>query len=196
MTWCADLNKVSLRNEIKEKIRLLDDEYISSSDLQIAKNVIALPEFLEAKRVFIYHSIGREVDTKRLMAFCDARGKPYALPRVFAGGVMDFVLLSPAMELSPKPPYGILEPPQDAPAVMPTREDIVIVPALCYDTGCYRLGHGGGYYDRFLADCPALTVGLCRERLIVPSLPRQAHDIAVDILVSEKEKRNLCGFRK
>ena len=173
-----------------EKTAELSEEYMARSNLVITKKALALPQFTAAKCVYIYHSIGNEVDTHKLISYCNARNKSYALPRVFPGGDMVFALVSPIMELERKPPYNIPEPPHDAPIVSPCADDVVIVPGVCYDIRGYRIGHGGGYYDRYLQSCPATTIGLCREELILPVIPAEAHDVPVNILVSEKEVRN------
>jgi len=86
---------------------------------------------------------------------------------------------------------GIPAPPETAPIMPPDEIDLIIVPALAYDTKGYRLGHGGGYYDRYLFGIPAYTVGLARERLIKAELPRQPHDIAVRCVITEDKVRRI-----
>jgi 5-formyltetrahydrofolate cyclo-ligase len=87
---------------------------------------------------------------------------------------------------------NIPAPPDTAPIIAPEELDLVIVPALAYDSAGYRLGYGGGYYDRYLHDIPAFTVGLARERLIVGELPTEQHDIAVKCVVTEDAVRNFA----
>lgn len=184
------LDKKKLRAEIERKLLSFSDEYIKASDSRIFERLIKLPEFKSAKRVFTYYSIGREVDTQMLMSHCIREKIPYALPRTFKNGIMDFCIIDPALPLNLKPPYGIPEPPEDALAATPEKGDIIIVPALCFDESLFRLGHGAGYYDRFLTDCPAHTIGLCREKLILTCVPKDAHDIPTRCLVSEIKVRN------
>lgn len=190
MAWCTDLEKAEFRAKIRKRLSELDESYISESDLGIFDHLIVLPRFLNAERVFLYYSVGREVDTTRLMDFCVSRNIPFALPRPRAGGLMDFAIV-PSRH-GPLVPglHNIPEPPPEAPPAIPTGRDIIIVPALCYDTFKYRMGHGSGYYDNYLDGCPAVSVGLCREKLIYERIPRESHDIPVDILVSEIEMRN------
>lgn len=179
------MNKRELRSEIKKKLAELDEEYILYSDRKIYENLISLPVFASARRIFLYNSIEREVDTGRIIDFCAGHGIPFALPRTFPGGKMDFCPVSDASALVSKPPYNIFEPPESFPSIHPTDRDVVIVPALCFDDELYRLGHGAGYYDRFLAACPAFSIGLCREKLILPRVPREEHDIPASCLISE-----------
>ena len=70
-----------------------------------------------------------------------------------------------------------------------TQLEVVIVPGAVFDRRGYRLGYGGGYYDRFLAlEAPqALRIGLCFDLQLVDQLPEEAHDVPMDWLVTEQE---------
>ena len=81
--------------------------------------------------------------------------------------------------------FGIPEPDPDCPVVKVEDLSMILVPGLCFDLRRFRLGHGGGYYDRYLAGFSGLTVALCRDRLLFPSLPTEPHDRAVDLLLTE-----------
>lgn len=81
---------------------------------------------------------------------------------------------------------GVLEPTGEIP-IDKAALDAVIVPGLAYDRGLYRLGYGKGYYDRFLSDYEGLKVGVVFEPFIVEALPNKAHDIPVDILVTDNQ---------
>ena len=68
--------------------------------------------------------------------------------------------------------YGMLEPDEQCPVVDESELGSILVPALCDHRRCFRLGRGGGYYDRYLADytgCPPL--GLCRNILLQEAVP-------------------------
>lgn len=82
--------------------------------------------------------------------------------------------------------HGVRQP-RPAPALDPAEIDAVLVPGLAFDESLARLGRGGGFYDRFLASLPAATVkvGVAPDARILPSLPREAHDVAMDIVVTE-----------
>lgn len=178
--------KAAFRADIKARTAALSLVYLADSDRGILKSLLALPEFQAARRVFLYISFGREVDTRALIDLCRKLKKPIAAPTNLNAGRMDFALLERPLSELPTGVYGIPQPPDDAVRVTPEADDLVVVPALCYDRERYRLGRGGGYYDRFLADCPAFKLGLCREELVVDSVPRESHDRRVDCLVTEK----------
>lgn len=179
--------KAAFRAEIKARTASLSLVYLADSDRGIYTNLISLPEFQAAKRVFLYISFGREVDTRALIEYCARIRRPVAAPTDLRAGEMDFALVERPLTELPTGVYGIPQPPDDAPRLTPEVGDAVIVPALCYDEEGYRLGRGGGYYDRFLESCPAFRIGLCREALLVPRVPREAHDQRVDCLVTEKK---------
>ncbi|MDZ7693227.1 MAG: 5-formyltetrahydrofolate cyclo-ligase [Balneolaceae bacterium] len=76
-------------------------------------------------------------------------------------------------------------PPEQNREVASAELDLVIVPMVGADLQCNRLGHGKGYYDRFLANVKGMKVGLCYEACIVESLPTESFDVPLDAVVSE-----------
>jgi 5-formyltetrahydrofolate cyclo-ligase len=85
--------------------------------------------------------------------------------------------------------YGIRAPKADFLRPIPKGEiDVVVVPAVAFDRRGYRVGYGGGYYDRFLPDVPrAATIGAAFAAQIVPEIPAGPHDIPVGTIVTEAE---------
>lgn len=94
--------KAAFRAEIKARTANLSLVYLADSDRDILQNVLALPEFQSAPRVFLYISFGREPDTRLLIEKCAALGKSVAAPTNLREGRMDFALLTrPLAELPP-----------------------------------------------------------------------------------------------
>jgi 5-formyltetrahydrofolate cyclo-ligase len=181
------VDKKIFRAEIRARIAALDVRYIIQSNSAIFEKLITLPEFTSASRVFTYFSIEREPDTRALISYCEKHGKPVALPcDCGKDGSMNFALLDCPTEELPTGDYGIPEPSKTAPRLTPDEGDILIVPALCFDEDGYRIGHGGGYYDRYLSAHNIFSVGLSREALLVGSVPRDAYDRRTDIIITEK----------
>ena len=180
MSYC----KSELRKQITEEIAALPDEYIAASDNGLLLRVTSLKEYITARNIMIYCSVKREPDTRAIANAALAMGKTIAFPYCFRGGIMRAHVVSSLDELRPAM-LGIPAPPDTAPVIKPEDLDLVIVPALTYDKSGYRLGYGGGYYDRYLYGIPAFTVGLARSRLLKDKLPREPHDIAVKCLVTE-----------
>ena len=92
--------------------------------------------------------------------------------------------------------YGMLEPGEDCPLLPPQELALVLVPALCYDRQGFRLGFGGGYYDRWLEGYSGVRIGLCRERVLQDRLPTEPHDQRVDWVVTERGCLSASGEGK
>jgi 5-formyltetrahydrofolate cyclo-ligase len=182
--------KQTLRRELTEQIAALPDEYITASDNEIFERVIALPEFRRATTIFAYYSVKREPDTHRIIDCALSLGKTVALPESLPQGVMVARRVT-ADDISKLQPgrMGIPSPPGDAEEIAPSDFDLIIVPAVTFDREGFRLGYGGGYYDRYLPKTTAFTVGLARERILRESVPREAHDVSARCLVTDANIR-------
>lgn len=180
------MDKKTLRRQVRANIHKLDESYRRLSDEGIFKALIALPQYDRAKRIFTYFSIEGEVDTHKLIDSAMVGSKIVALPVVLGNGQMFFA--EAKSELIAGDFYAIPEPDRNSERIEPEPGDIIIVPALCFDEGCYRLGQGGGYYDRYLERHDDIfTVGLCRQHLLMHSVPREEHDRKVDCVITENE---------
>lgn len=177
------MDKKALRAEVRAMLAALDEAYLAESGEGIANTLFSMPEYAAAKRVFAYISVGREIPTERVISHSVGLGKQVYAPRSHAGGEMDFADVSAGLRPGS---YGIPEPVASAEAVWPGRGDLILVPALCCGVDGTRLGQGGGYYDRFLAKFPdAVSVCVCRERLIREKIPTEWNDIRPDYVITE-----------
>ena len=137
-----------------------------------------------AHTVMVYVSFRSEVETAGLIDEL-RRTHRVAAPRVADAGCMDAMLLAGTPLVRGR--LGILEPPATAAVVEPASIDAVLVPGLAFDPAGYRLGYGGGYYDRFLVGCArALRIGLAFEAQMVDSVRPHAHDQPLDHIVTER----------
>ena len=177
--------KARLRKQISEEVSALSSDYIDTSDRGIFLHVAMLEEFIAARNIMIYFSVKREPATLEIAKAALSMGKTVAFPFCYRGGKMQARIVGSLQELRPAM-LGIPSPPDTAPVIAPGELDMIIVPALTYDSKGDRLGYGGGYYDRYLRGIPAFTAGLARERLIKDELPTQPHDIAVQCVVTEE----------
>ena len=178
-------DKAVMRRLLTEEMNRLPPEYERTSNDIITLRFTAMEEYLSAGRVFFYSSVGHEVSTKAMIEHAVGLGKQILLPRTGKGGEMTFADASGGLVPGR---YGIPEPGPEEPAVEPTAGDIIVVPAICCDTRCYRLGHGGGYYDRYLAKYPdAVRIGLCRRRMLTRFVPADWNDVRLDYVITEEE---------
>ena len=176
-------DKHLLRTKKHGELETLPQSYIDKSDAAIEAKLLSLPEYLNAKHVLIYFSIGREVKTQGIISHALAAGKPVALPVCENSCKMSFRLVSDLSELR-SGKFGIPEPVPDAPELAPQAGDIAIGLALCEENGD-RLGHGAGYYDRYLAEHDCFTVCLCRKRMLESFIPTEPTDVAVSLVLTE-----------
>src|SRR5699024_694729 len=90
--------------------------------------------------------------------------------------------------------YNLKEPkPIEENKVEKGNLDMVIVPGLLFDKSGFRIGFGGGYYDRFLTDYRGKTVALTCSQLLTDNIPKESHDIAVQQIITEEDIINVKG---
>ena len=175
--------KGQLRQLIRNQLPTLPVAAREAEDRALFSAFLALPQVERASTLFLFWGTGLEPDTARLFAPLLARGKRIALPRMLPGRQMEVREYCPD-----RPPikhsFGILEPDENCPLIDKNNVDLVLVPALCYDRRGFRLGMGGGYYDRWLEHYSGVTVGLCRQAFLHDILPTEPHDRPVDVVIT------------
>ncbi len=179
--------KKALRDQFKQLRREMTSAQKQQKDQGIFQKVTALEEYRTAKLFLCFVSTPIEVDTHRLILHALEQGKRVAVPRCIDGtSRMDFYLIRSMDDLEPCT-FSVLEPvPDRCEKLADFREAFCIVPGLGFDMQGFRLGYGKGYYDRFLADFPGKTAGICYNCCMRNLLPHGRYDRAVDILVTEK----------
>ena len=178
--------KAELRKHLMEREAGLAESYIAESNAGIITNLFSLPEFQRAETVLFFYSIWSEPDTHEMIRRAFELGKTVALPKTHSKGVMTARKIGGFEELTPSR-FGIPEPAESAAVITPDELDFIVVPAVAFDRTGYRLGHGGGYYDIYLSSTSAFTCGAAREKMLVPRVPREKHDIRVSCIVTENE---------
>ena len=180
--------KARLRRQVRAQLSDLSPEELRESDQALFEAFLALPQVKEARSLFLFWGIpGREPETEILVRTLTARGKRVGLPRMLPEWGMEVRLFQPEVPMA-QASFGIWEPPESAPLLKREEIQLALVPAVCYDRDRYRLGFGGGYYDRWLSGFQGFTVGLCRECVLQPQVPREAHDQRVDLLLTEMHR--------
>ena len=161
-------------------------------DARIAAAVAATEEWREAPAVLAYLSVRDEVDTRELVRLAWEAGKVVAAPRVTGPRSLAWYRVEAGDELE-ESAMGIEEPvARGERRVDPTRLGVrsaSLVPGLAFDEMGYRLGYGGGFYDAFLERFGGVSIGLCRDVALMPSLDDmgalEPHDRAVGVVVTE-----------
>ncbi len=182
--------KVRLRQLIRDQLLNLSPADRKAEDHALFSAFLSLPQVERVSTLFLFWGTDMEPDTARLFAPLLERGKRVALPRMLPGRQMEVRQYCPD-----RPPikhsFGILEPDEGCPLIDAKDIDLVLVPALCYDRRGFRLGMGGGYYDRWLEHYSGITVGLCRQVLLHDALPTEPHDRPVDIVITPNSVLNI-----
>ena len=178
--------KAQLRRDIRAHLAGIPPEVRRDEDRSLFARFLSLPELDRAQTVFLFYGVGTEPQTALLIPALLERGKQVALPRLMPQHEMQVHLYCPNRPLIPHP-FGLLEPDEDCPVLSSEQIDLTLVPALCYDRSGFRLGLGGGYYDRWLPRYQGIAVGLCRAQLLQAQLPTQPHDRPVDMVITPNE---------
>ena len=170
--------KAALRARMRAVLASLPPEVAQREAEAVAAHVLRWSIYRQACTVMLYVPLPHELDTTPLLDAVLASGKVLALPRCTVSSTMDAVAISDWRALRAGR-YGLREPMASLPALPPTALDLILTPGLAFDETGNRLGRGVGYYDRFLQTTTAVTAGLAFAAQIVPSLPTQAHDVAL-----------------
>ena len=157
---------------------------------RISRKLFGLAEVKNAKTVSLYMHKGSEVRTEEVVAWCLAFAKRVIVP--VTDGVSKRLIFSelhdPNRELHVGT-FGILEPkPEFLHPVSLEEAEVVLVPGIAWDLQGYRVGYGGGYYDRTINSLQRrlLTIGLAYEFQLVEQVPASRYDRAVNKVVTER----------
>ena len=180
--------KERLRKRVLAMRMGLDRGQAEVSGQAILEQVLGLEAYRRAKLVHTYvSSKENEVDTRALICTCLKHGKRVAVPMVMPGTKTLAHALIDGLDQLIVGPWGLAQPDPATAAWLPAEAhiDLIVVPGLAFDRRGQRIGWGGGYYDRFLAQVPAVKIGLCYDALVLDCIPGEPHDVPVDLVVAE-----------
>ena len=169
----------------------LDPEARKASSAAVCRGVAESPEFAQARTVLLFASFGSEVDTSDLLREALRQGKRLVLPRVEPETRRLELREARSLDADLAPgTWGIPEPVADrCREVALESVDFVLVPGVAFDRELRRLGYGGGYYDRILADTAGrAAIAVCFAMQIVERVPADQHDMRVPVLITETER--------
>lgn len=155
----------------------------------IMEAVLALPEVAAARVISVYVDFRNEVETRELITRLLAMGKTVALPVVhFDTWEMSFTAVD-SLDCLIKTEKHLMEPAPGSGHEVPIETlELILAPGAAFDRQGYRMGYGGGFYDRLLQNrtpgTPAIALGFCVQ--LVDDLPVDAHDQRLDGLVTEE----------
>lgn len=164
-------------------------------DELITARMMSADRLLAADTVLLYASFGSEVNTWELADMLIKKGISVAFPRCGEDSSMTFHVVGSLAGLMDAPcgKYGICEPDMELPQPVITHRTVCVIPGLAFTEKGGRLGYGGGYYDRFLAENSGIfTIAPAYEAVIADELPAEEHDIQINAIVTE-ERLVLCN---
>ena len=176
----------------------------AAAEQAIFHTLFESPLWQNAAVICAYLSIRGEMDTRPILERARVEGKLVALPVTVTGAEQGRMVFRPLLGLEPHElptgRFGIPEPPETH-GVLSLRDfagALMVVPGLAFDDQGFRIGYGGGYYDRLLAELrsaaiPVTAVGLSYAACRPHSLPREAHDIPLDYIIDERRLTSIHG---
>ena len=180
------MDKAQFRTALKEREAALTQEMRQRSDAELRERFLAERAVQSARTLLLFAGMGAEVDTAPLLTALHDVGKRVLLPRCLPGHEMEARLYDPNRLTRHR--YGMLEPDTDCPVADKSEINLILVPALCYDRQCRRMGRGGGFYDRYLEEFTGRTIGLCRDALLCDAVPTDAWDRPVELVLTETQR--------
>ena len=196
--------KSSLRNKMREYRNNLSPLEKKKKDKGILKNFLKLSAYKNAKLILCFVSKEKEIDTFEIIKKAWEDGKKVAVPKCVINPVdencqdyeelkrqkakahlLDFYVINSFSDLSPQS-FGLLEPIEGkCEKVTDFNESLCILPGFCFDKNGYRIGYGGGYYDRFLKDYCGKKVGIIYKDCLLDKIFHGRFDLPCDFIVTE-----------
>ena len=175
--------KAELRKKILQEMKALSQEQKQAMDRALTERFLKHPFYQEAKVIATYLSFTHEFQTQGLIKRALKEGKKVLIPKTYPKGRMEFVVYDPQQLV--KTSFGLLEPQGDLEVVEPSQIDLIHVPGLAFTTEGYRIGYGGGYYDRYLEHFTGHTLSTVYPCQI-QEFNLENHDIPVqEVLIDE-----------
>jgi 5-formyltetrahydrofolate cyclo-ligase len=179
------MNKTYFRNEMKQRLQVIsEDEYWEFSS-KIKETLTRSEEWAQALTIGITISTGREVDTLAIIEEGWRQNKRIVVPKCNPKKKeLKFYQISSFKDVEDS--FYSLKEPIISKTRFVSHEDInlLVVPGIVFDKRGFRIGYGGGYYDRYLVDYKNDTLSLAFEFQIVDEIPKEKHDVAVKKLIS------------
>ena len=176
--------KAELRKQVLQEMKAIPREQKQAIDQALTEGLLQHPFYQETNTIATYLSFPHEFQTQGLIEQALKDGKKVLIPKTYPKGRMDFVVYNPQQLV--KTSFGLLEPQGDLEVVDASQIDLIHVPGLAFTREGYRIGYGGGYYDRYLKHFPGHTLSTvypCQIRDFIP----EDHDIPVqEVLIDER----------
>ena len=177
-----NIQKQSLRTRMRELMgKQSADDFAAHQERIVSREI-----WTQSSTVLLYSALSGEPDPITLTA--DGTSHRFVYPCI-EGSRLGLYRHTGRSRWS-KGPFGVKEPdPETWEEVWPGEIDLAFIPGLAFDREGVRLGRGAGFYDRLMGhpDFRGVKIGLCWEWQLIPSVPREPHDILMDLIISEQK---------
>lgn len=181
-------DKITLRKEMLDKLADVDSGKRKKIEQQLIKNLLTTELWQNAQSIGIYLSFGSEWETRGIIEAAWEQGKRVTIPKTIPETkTMKFYQINNYSQVR-KGHFDIEEPIVDQTTFIEKNKiDLLIVPGVVFSADGYRVGFGGGYYDRFLTDFIHPTISLVWSEQLIQTVPTNQYDLPVQYVVTEKE---------
>jgi len=178
------MDKKTLRKFYFDKRQALSLGQIKEKSQIISKTILNFLEIRKKNNISLYISINNEVETKSIIDSLTKKGKNIFIAKCPAGKSNYFLSQFTNWNNLEEGPRKILQP-KAAKIINPNLIDVAILPGLAFSKGGIRLGYGKGVFDRLFSKSNAIKIGLAYDFQIVEKLPKEKHDLTMDLVVTE-----------
>ncbi|UWD49398.1 5-formyltetrahydrofolate cyclo-ligase [Clostridioides difficile] len=180
--------KKEFRKKVIEHRKNKSADFVLNNSNLITEKLLQMEDIRNATNIMLYLNFNNEVNTdnliKKLLSLKKIVSSPITIKENHTLIPTQVTDLDNGLKIGA---YGIREPSEKSPKIDIKSLDVVIVPAVAYDIHCYRLGYGGGFYDRFLENLrkDAITIGVAFDFQVFDSIPKETHDAQLNYIVTE-----------
>jgi len=185
------MEKKKVRMQVLNALKTLDKSTYEQHSFEIAKKLYQLPLWKIANTIALTISRSPEVDTWQIIRSGWLEGKRIVVPKCLPESKQMIFRKITSFEQLESVYFGLYEPKENQTEEVSQQEiDLMIVPGVAFNRQGYRIGFGGGYYDRYLQKFKGETVSLAFSIQVLQELPIEKHDIPVKTIITEKELIN------
>jgi len=178
------ITKKELRKILIEKRKDLPFDYRHKADYQIFQKIINSSIYHNSHTIFCFVGTDTEINTYPVIEHALNSGKSVVVPKCIEKGIMHACQIHSFDDLE-SGKYGIMEPKEHCKIIPPANIDLCIVPCLSCNSEGYRIGYGGGYYDRYLQNQNFIKLAVCYKELHCEDIPTEPFDKKVDIILTD-----------
>jgi 5-formyltetrahydrofolate cyclo-ligase len=175
--------KSQLRQQCRKLRASLGEEIRTRASQSICVQLENWPIFQQSQAILTYMPIKSEVDLTPLLTRHPK--KQWILPRILPEEEHRMIFHPYDAGRLVRHPFGMAEPAADLPTVQPEAIQLALVPGLAFDRRGWRLGYGGGYFDRFLKDFSGVSLGVVFHTLLLNEVPHDSFDVPMQWIVTE-----------